>query len=65
MTPLGDLAVPPEVAAIVQACRRRIRAENEVRDAILAACKAKVSRQAIADAAGVTRQRVWQIERGK
>lgn len=43
--------------------QRRDRAEQELAEAIKQA-RASETLQAVADAAGVTRQRVWQIERG-
>lgn len=54
----------PELRKVKQARRRRDRAEDELRDAIGAARAAGASLQAIADAAGLTRQRIHQIERG-
>ena len=55
----------PELRKVKQARRRRDRADGDLRAAILAARAAGASLQSIADAAGMTRQRVWQIERGR
>ena len=61
----------PELRNVKQARRRRDRAEtslrradDELRDAVRAALKTSAPRQSIADAAGLTRQRINQIERG-
>lgn len=54
----------PELRKVKQARRRRDRTDDELRDAIGAARAAGCSLQSIADAANLTRQRVWQIERG-
>lgn len=52
-----------ELRRIRQARKRRERADESVRSAILAALAAGAPVQAIADAAGITRQRVWQIRK--
>lgn len=53
-----------ELRKITAARRRRDKAEEDVRDAILGALASRVPVQSIADAAGLTRQRVWQIRKG-
>ena len=55
----------PELRAVKRARAKRERVEGELRAAILAARAAGAPLQAIADAAGLTRARIWQIERGK
>lgn len=54
----------PELRKVKQARRRRDKAEEDLRAAILAALDAGAPVQAIANAAGLTRQRVWQIRKG-
>ena len=55
----------PELRKVKQARRRRDKAEEDLRSAILAALEGgQTSVQSIADAAGLTRQRVWQIRKG-
>lgn len=53
-----------ELKQVRQACKRRRRADADVRAAILTARGVGASLQSIADAAGISKQRVWQIERG-
>lgn len=58
------MSLTPELRKIRQARKRRERAEDDLRSAILAARAAGATLESIADAAGITRQRIWQIERG-
>lgn len=52
------------VRAVARARLRRERAEDDLHAAILAARAAGASLQSIADAAGITRQRIHQIVKG-
>lgn len=54
----------PEIRKVKTARRRRERAEDEFREAVNAAAEAGEPIQTIADAAGITRVRVWQIRKG-
>lgn len=56
---------PAELRAVARALQKRDRAQLELRDAITKARAADVTLQEIADVLGVSRQRVFQIERGK
>lgn len=58
------MSAPSELRKITAARRRRDKAEDEVREAILGALASRVPVQSIADAAGLSRQRVWQIRKG-
>jgi transcriptional regulator with XRE-family HTH domain len=53
-----------EIARVRRVRRRREQTEEEFRAAIVAARAAGATLQAIADAAGVSRQYVWQLEKG-
>lgn len=55
----------PELRTIARARQKRDKAQLELRASITNARAADVTLQEIADVLGVSRQRVFQIERGK
>lgn len=55
----------PELRTVARALQKRDKAQLELRASITKARAADVTLQEIADVLGVSRQRVFQIERGR